>query len=272
MQRRRLGAGVGDADLHQQILRVGLGVCDVDDPVPVLVEHAGVQQLVLRMGLVATAVLGHQVGIRELGLRVVVAPPQPGVAGDCVQEPPVLLDILAMVALWTRQTEHPLLEDRVAAVPQRERHAETLADVAHARHAVLTPAVGARSSMVVRKVVPGRPVGAVVLAHRAPCSFREVGAPVVPGRRVVQAVLRVFERLHPCAFRPRHTDSALVLGRSGRRRDARRWRFRMARQAERRDQPRGSDDGEHGEGEGVGAFRRDGEPSDQDGAGDRCAQ
>ena len=100
---------------------IGLGVVDLDDPVAVLVEHAGVEQLVLGVVLAAPAVLGDEVLVRERALRVVVAPPVPRVARDGVDVPPVLLGVLAVVALVAGQAEDPLLEDRVPAVPQRER-------------------------------------------------------------------------------------------------------------------------------------------------------
>ena len=102
---------------------VGLRVVDLDDPVAVVVEDAGVEQLVLRLELRASPVLDDQVVVRERRLRVVVAPAEPGAAGHGVEVPPVLLDVLAVVALAVGQPEHPLLEDRVPPVPQREaRH------------------------------------------------------------------------------------------------------------------------------------------------------
>ena len=212
MERCGLGAGVGDADLHEQVMRIGLGVDDVDHPVAVLVERSGVQQLVLGLALVPPAVLGDQVGVGELGLRVVVPPPQPRVAGEGVEVPPVLLDVLPVVALGAGQAEHPLLDDRVPAVPQGERHAQVLGDVADTRHAVLAPAVRAGSGVVVREVVPGRPARAVVLADSAPRPLREVRAPVVPRCGVMEAVLGVAERGHSLAFHPGHVGAPVVGG------------------------------------------------------------
>ena len=133
---------------------VGLGVVDLDDPVAVVVEHAGVEQLVLGVELAAPAVLGEQVVVGERRLRVVVAPAVPGVARHGVEVPPVLLDVLAVVALGAGQAEHPLLEDRVAAVPQRQAEAQPLLDVGEAGHAVLAPAVGPRPGVVVGEVRP----------------------------------------------------------------------------------------------------------------------
>ena len=45
-------AGVGHRDRHQQVVGIGLRVVDLDDPVAVLVEDAGVDQLVLGLELV----------------------------------------------------------------------------------------------------------------------------------------------------------------------------------------------------------------------------
>ena len=61
----------------------------------------------------------------------------------------VLLHVLAVVALAVGQAEQPLLEDRILAVPQRQREAEQLLVVADAGEAVLAPAVGARARLVV---------------------------------------------------------------------------------------------------------------------------
>ena len=204
MERGRLRARVRDPDLHQQVVRVALGVDHVHDPVAVVVEDPGVQQLVLRLRVVSLAVLGDEVAVGELALRVVVAPLQQRVARQRIEVPPVLLDVLPVVALGAGQAEHPLLEDRVAPVPQCQGHAQVLLDVADAGHAVLAPAVGAGPGMVVREVVPRRPVGAVVLPDCAPRAFGEVGTPVVPGGRLPQPVLGVAEGIHSLAFGAGH--------------------------------------------------------------------
>ncbi len=188
------------ADRHDQVVRVALRVVDLDDPVAVVVEDAGVEQLVLGVELAATAVLGLEVRVRERPLRVVVAPPVPRVARERVEIPPVLLGVLAVVALVAREAVDALLEDRVAPVPERERQAQTLLDVREAGEAVLAPAVGPRASLVVRQVLPRRAVLAVVLPHSPPLPLREVRAPVVPVARLAQPVLEAAEALDPLAL------------------------------------------------------------------------
>ena len=97
----------------------------------------------------------------------------------------VLLDVLAVVALAVGQAEEPLLEDRILAVPQRQREAEPLLVVGDAGQPVLAPAVGARAGLVVAEVVPGVARLAVVLAHRAPLPLAEVRSPLPPGHSLL---------------------------------------------------------------------------------------
>src|SRR5580704_1082627 len=118
-------------------------------------------------------------------------------ARDRVQIPPVLLDVLAVVALRPGQPERPLLEDRVAAVPQRQPQAQPLLDVAEAGQAVLTPAVRTGPGMVVREIVPGIAVRAVVLPDRAPLALADVGAPQVPVTGLAQTILQLPESFDP---------------------------------------------------------------------------
>ena len=65
-----------------------------------------------------------------------------------------LLDVLAVVALGVGQAEEPLLEDGVAAVPQRQGEAQAALAVGDAQQAVLAPAVGAAAGVLVGEVVP----------------------------------------------------------------------------------------------------------------------
>ena len=187
VQRLGLRPGVGDLDGHQQVIRAGLGVVHLGDPVPVVVERAGVQQLVLGLVPVPAGVGVDQVLVGERALRVVVAPPVPGVAGNRVQVPPVLLDVLAVVALRAGQPERALLQDRVPAVPQRQAQAQPLLDVAEPGQPVLAPPVGLRPRMVVRQVIPRVAVGAVVLPHRAPLPLADVRSPPVPLRALLRS-------------------------------------------------------------------------------------
>ena len=103
----------------------------------------------------------------------------------------VLLHVLAVIALAVGQAEQALLEDRVLAVPEREREAEPLLVVGDAGQAVLAPVIGARARLVVAEVIPGVAVFAVVLAHGAPLPLAEVGPPFLPGDRSRRELRRV---------------------------------------------------------------------------------
>ena len=78
-------------------------------------------------------------------LRVVVAPAVPRVARQRVEVPPVLLGVLAVVALVAGEPEDPLLQDRVAAVPERERRGRAAARRRRSRRARPRPS-GTRAS------------------------------------------------------------------------------------------------------------------------------
>src|SRR5436305_781984 len=96
--------------------------------------------------------------------------------------PPVVLDVLTVVALAVAQPERTLLQDRVTAVPEGERQAEPLGGVTDATEPVLAPPEDARARMVEGEVGPGVAVAAVVLADGAPRARRDVRTPVAPRR------------------------------------------------------------------------------------------
>src|SRR5262249_38792046 len=89
---------------------------------------------------------------------------------------------LAVVPLQIGQAEHPLLEDRILLVPERQGQADVLMIIAEARQTVLVPAVGTAARVVVGEVVPGVPVGAVVLPDGSPGALTKVRAPTFPVR------------------------------------------------------------------------------------------
>ena len=203
VHRGGFGAAIGDRDPHVDVVGCRLGVFDVDVGVAIVVEHPGVEQLVLHLQPAALGVGGDEVAVRELPQRVPVTALQVGGGGRGVEEEVVLLDVLAVVALGVGQTEHPLLEDGVDAVPHGERQAEALVIVGDAGDAVLAPLVGARPRLIVAEVAPRVTVGAVVLAHGAPLPLAEVRAPRLPWHAaacLVQASC-FLSRPHRCASR-----------------------------------------------------------------------
>ena len=143
-------------------------------------RSAGVDQLELRGPAIPPAVLLDQPRVRERRLGILVEHLHVGVRRRGVEVEVVLLDVLAVIALAAGEPEEALLEDRIAPVPQGQREAEPPVVVGDPGDPVLAPAVGARARVVVREEIPGRPVGAVVLAHRAPLALGQVGPPAPP--------------------------------------------------------------------------------------------
>ena len=137
----------------------------------------------------------HELVVGERGLRIVITPLEQRVARQPLQVPPVLLDILAVVSLRAGEPEHPLLENRVVAVPERECEAELVANIRDPGHPVLVPPVGPRAGVIVRERVPGVATLRVVLANGAPGAFAQIRAPLVPGIRFEEIVFGTAGRL-----------------------------------------------------------------------------
>jgi hypothetical protein len=91
-----------------------------------------------------------------------------------------LFHVLAVIALAVGESKQALLENGIRAVPQRQTEAKNLAIVTDAREPVFVSAIGARTGVVVRKIVPGGSLGAIVLSHRAPSTLGEIRPPPTP--------------------------------------------------------------------------------------------
>ncbi len=65
-------------------------------------------------------------------------------------------------------------------VPKRQRKTEHLLVVADTGQTILVPTVGARAGMIVREVLPGVAIFAVVFAHRPPGALAEIRPPAIP--------------------------------------------------------------------------------------------
>src|ERR1700758_2495398 len=85
-----------------------------------------------------------------------------------------------MIAFLPRQTENSFFQERIALIPKRKREAHVLFPVADTRQSVFVPAVGSGARLIVRKVLPGIAIGAVILAHRAPAALTEIRPPSFP--------------------------------------------------------------------------------------------
>ena len=205
-----LRSAIGGRDLHQDVLGAGLGVLHEDVEVPILLEDPGVEELVLHLVAAAPPVRLHQVRVGIGRLRVLVEELHVRVGRRAVEVEVVLLDVLAVVAFAVREPEEPLLQDGVLAVPQGEGEAEVLLVVGDPAQAVLAPAIGPGTGVVMGKEVPGIAVLAVVLPHGPPLPVREIGSPFPPGNllgtRFLQTTLLDVHLRSPWLSEPLYLD------------------------------------------------------------------
>ena len=114
------------------------------------------------------------------GLRIFVQKFQIRAGGRGVEVVVILFDVFAVIPFPVGEAEKPLFEDRIFFVPQRERETDVLMAVAEAADAVFAPAIGARARVIVREIIPGVAVRAVVFANRAPLAFGKIRPPALP--------------------------------------------------------------------------------------------
>ena len=178
------------ADLNQDVFRRFLGVLDEHVEVAILIEHARVEQFVLHLVPPAAVTGFDQIPVREGCLRILVEVLHVRMRRRAVEVEVILLDVLTVIALAVGQAEQAFLEDRVLAVPQGQREAESLLVVGNARQAILAPAIGAGASLIVAEVIPGVAPFAVVLAHRSPLALAEVRPPFLPRSFLLQSLVQ----------------------------------------------------------------------------------
>src|SRR6516162_8910073 len=97
-----------------------------------------------------------------------------------VEKKIVFFYILAVIPLLIGQTEHPLFKDAILFIPQCHGQADMLLVIAKSTNAVFVPAIGSVAGMVMRKIVPGITVCAVVFAHGSPGALTKIGTPTLP--------------------------------------------------------------------------------------------
>ena len=167
-------------------------------------EDAGVTELELALAPWAFGVLRDELVVGERAVRVAVEVLRVRVGRGGVQMPPVLLGVLAVVALRVGQPEEPLLEPVVLAVPHRHGEVEEAVAVAEAGDAVLTPPVCAPVRVVERERGPRVAVGRVVLTDRPPLTAGRRTAPTAatgPSRPATRPVGRARRSARAAAGR-----------------------------------------------------------------------
>src|SRR5882724_1715791 len=178
---RRFWASVADRNLQQNVLRRRLCVLDEHIEVPVLIEDARVDQLAFGILSGANAVLLDQLSIGKCSLRVLVEHLQVRMRRCRIKVVIEFLDVFAMIGLAVGEAEETFLENRVLAVPERDRQTQALLIVAQARDPILAPAICATTRMIVAEVLPRVAAARIVFTHRSPLTFAEIRPPAAPG-------------------------------------------------------------------------------------------
>ena len=174
MDCRRFRPAIVDGHAHQNIVGRGLGVFHENVEVAVVVKNARVEQFKFHLGLAAFRIFRNELVVGKFPLRILVKHLQVGMRRRRVEVIIKFLHVLAVIALGVREAEQTLLQNRILAVPHREREAEPLQTIAETSNAILAPAVGAAARVVVRKIFPRRAAGRIILADRSPLAFGKI--------------------------------------------------------------------------------------------------
>ncbi len=182
MNRRVFRAAIVNGDARQNIFRPGLGVFHKHVEVTVVIKNARVEEF--KFGLtrnrLAPRIFLHKLVVRKGPLRILVEHLEIRMRRGRVEVVIQFLHVFAVIALRIRQAEQPFLENRILAVPQRQRETEVLFVVADAGDAVFAPAISPAARIVMRKIIPRRAARRIIFAHRAPLPFGKIRAEKFP--------------------------------------------------------------------------------------------
>ena len=175
-------------------MRIRFGVLDLNVEGAVLRERIRVPNLKLTLHLRARAALGDQFFVGKTRLRIAIDHPHETVRWRAIDVPIKFLHVLAVISFRAAHAENPLLQERIAFIPKCERKTEPAFVIRNAADAVLVPAIRAGARVIVRKIIPGVAVGAVILAHRAPGALGQIRPPEMPrfGVRLVFRETQLF--------------------------------------------------------------------------------
>src|SRR6266571_5381322 len=110
--------------------------------------------------------------------------------GCVVEKEIVLLDILTVITLRVRQTEEAFLQDGVSLVPKGKGKTDQSLIVTDTHQSIFTPAVRARTGVIMREEIPRGSVGGIVLAHGSPLTFAKIRPPTIPGLLLLMRFLK----------------------------------------------------------------------------------
>src|SRR5262249_53255205 len=152
----------------------GFGILDENIEISILVENTGIEQLELALQGAALLVLLDQATVRKFSLWIFVEEFHVRMRRSRIQIEIVFLYILTMVPLVWCQPEEPLLQYRIAPIPERPTKNQQLVPIAETGDGILAPAKCFRARQIMREKSPRIPIGAVILPHRPPRSRRSI--------------------------------------------------------------------------------------------------
>ena len=156
VKRGALRSAIGHRESNQNVVRRIFRVFGEHVKVTVVIENTALHQLELRFVLAAAAVLFDQPRIRKFGLGIFIKRLQIRMGRRGIEVKIAFFHVLAVIALAVGESEEPLLQNRILAVPQRQRETEPALAVGEAEQPVLAPTISAATGVVVWKILPAR--------------------------------------------------------------------------------------------------------------------
>ncbi len=192
VKRGRFRSAICDRRANQDVVLGRLGVFNRDVEVAVFAQDTSVPEFELRLHFGALGIAPDQFVVGKLRLRVTIRHPHVGMGRRVVLEEKYFLHILAVISLRTRQTKEAFLEDGIALIPEGESKTEPLFEIRNATNSIFAPAVGAGACVVVREIIPGVAIRAVILPHRAPLPFAQIRPPQMPALFAIVILLETL--------------------------------------------------------------------------------
>ena len=112
--------------------------------------------------------------------------------GRAVEIEIIFFRVFAVIPFAVRQSKNPFLKNWVAPIPKRDGKAKLLLIIGNPSNTIFSPAVGTRPRLVVGKIIPSIPVLTIILAHRTPLPFTEVGSPFLPRDTFITCVVQTL--------------------------------------------------------------------------------
>jgi hypothetical protein len=173
-------AVIGDGDFPEDVVGGAFRNFLLDIEKAVFLKDTCILELIFAFFATAPAVFRDQVLVRVAFVGVTIEGFRVGVGGGAILVIIALLDVFPVVPLGAGESEESLLEDGVLGVPQGDRETETALAITPPLQAVFTPAIGTAAGVIMGEGFPAASIGRIVLANRAPLTFRQVGTPPLP--------------------------------------------------------------------------------------------